>query len=150
MSVAKLADPPRTTLYAWDISHTFTTLYHPYSHEPSALTEYLKQKLHKQRAQHQSCSHHAQVEQNIPLEHDIFCRMPISPNQLLKPSGTSNGSPHPNHHNQCLQHYHCQQPHSTTQWPSILSRMVCHLSMPMSWGCTPCGLPHLLTVHALW
>ena len=47
------------------------TTYHPYSHNPSALTEYLKQKLHQQRAKHLSHSHPAQVEQNIPLKHNI-------------------------------------------------------------------------------
>ena len=41
---------PLNTSYAWDISHTLTTLYHPYAHEPSALTEYLKCKLQVQCA----------------------------------------------------------------------------------------------------
>ena len=41
--------------------------------------------------------------------------------------------------------------HTQVTWqPSILSRMVCRLSAPRSWGCTPCGPPHLLTVHVSW
>ena len=85
-----------------------------------------------------------------PINTHLFCRMPISPNQLLKPSGTLYGSPHPNHHDQHLQCHYRQQPHSATQQPSILSRMACHLSTPRSWGCTPCGPPHLSMVHVLW
>ena len=60
--------PPQTTLDAWDISHALTNMYHPYCHSPSALTKYLKAKLHSQRAKHLSRSLPAQVEQNIPLE----------------------------------------------------------------------------------
>ena len=63
--------PPEPTLYAWDISHAFTTTYHPYCHSPSALTEYLKHKLHHQRAKRLGHSPSAQVEQNVPLEHNI-------------------------------------------------------------------------------
>ena len=63
--------PPLNTLYAWDISHAFVTTYHPYSHSPSALTEYLKQKLRHQRAKRLGCSPTAQVEQNVPLERNI-------------------------------------------------------------------------------
>ena len=43
-------------------------MYHPYSHSPSALTEYLKQKLCHQWAKHLGHSLPAQVKQNIPLE----------------------------------------------------------------------------------
>ena len=43
-------------------------MYHPYTHEPSALTEYLKQKLRLQHAKCLSHSHLAQVEQSVPLE----------------------------------------------------------------------------------
>ena len=46
-------------------------MYHPYTHEPSALTEYLKQKLHLQRAKHLSRSHLAQVKQSVPLKRNI-------------------------------------------------------------------------------
>ena len=63
--------PPRITSYAWDISHAFADTYHPYCHSPSALTEYLKAKLHAQRAKCLSCSLSAQVEQDVPLEHNI-------------------------------------------------------------------------------
>ena len=62
---------PLNTSYAWDISHTLATLYHPYAHEPAALTEYLKRKLQVQRAKHRSRSHLAHIEQNVPLEHNI-------------------------------------------------------------------------------
>ena len=58
-------------MYAWDISHALATLYHPYAHEPSALTEYLERKLQVQRAKCQSRSHPAHIKQNIPLEHNI-------------------------------------------------------------------------------
>ena len=44
------------------------TTYHPYCHSPSALTEYLKAKLHAQCAKRLSCSLPAQVEQNVLLE----------------------------------------------------------------------------------
>ena len=43
-------------------------MYHPYCHSPSALTEYLKQKLHHQRAKRLGRSPSAQVEQNVPLK----------------------------------------------------------------------------------
>ena len=59
---------PLNTSYAWDISHTLVTTYHPYCQSPSALTEYLKQKLHHQRAKHLGHSPSTQVEQNVPLE----------------------------------------------------------------------------------
>ena len=58
-------------MYAWDISHALVTTYHPYCHSPSALTEYLKQKLRHQQAKCLGCSPSAQVEQNVPLEHNI-------------------------------------------------------------------------------
>ena len=60
--------PPESTSYAWDISHALVTTYHPYCHSPSSLTEYLKQKLHRQRAQQLSCSLPTQVESSVPLE----------------------------------------------------------------------------------
>ena len=53
---AEPADSPEITLYTSDISHALVTMYHPYSHEPSALTKYLKQKLHLQHAKHLSRS----------------------------------------------------------------------------------------------
>ena len=46
------------------------TMYHSYCHSPSALTEYLKQKLRHQQAKHLGRSPSAQVEQSIPLEHN--------------------------------------------------------------------------------
>ena len=61
---------PLNTSYAWEISHALVTTYHPYCHSPSALTEYLKQKLHIQRAKRLGHSPSAQVEQNVPLEHN--------------------------------------------------------------------------------
>ena len=45
-------------------------MYHPYAQSPSALTEYLRQKLRSQCAKQLSHSHSTQVEQNIPLEHN--------------------------------------------------------------------------------
>ena len=66
--VAQNLQTPPNTSYAWDISHALVTTYHPYCHSPSALTEYLKQKLHHQRAKHLGRSPIAQVEQDIPLE----------------------------------------------------------------------------------
>ena len=62
---------PLNTSYAWEISHALVTMYHPYCHNPSALTEYLKQKLRRQRAKCLGRSLPAQVEQNIPLERNI-------------------------------------------------------------------------------
>ena len=58
-------------MYAWDISHALVTTYHPYCHSPSALTEYLKQKLHLQRAKRLGRSLPAQVEPNVQLERNI-------------------------------------------------------------------------------
>ena len=43
-------------------------MYHPYCHNPSALTEYLKQKLRLQRAKRLGHSLPAQVEQSVQLE----------------------------------------------------------------------------------
>ena len=63
--------PPETTSYTWDISHTLATTYHPYCHSPGALTEYLKDKLRRQRAKCLSHSPPAQVEPNVPLECNI-------------------------------------------------------------------------------
>ena len=70
--------PPEPTSYAWDISHAFTTTYHPYCHSPSALTEYLKHKLHHQRAKCLGRSPSAQVEQNVPLEHNTDAQHSLS------------------------------------------------------------------------
>ena len=58
-------------MYAWDISHALVTTYHPYCHSLSALTEYLKQKLHLQRAKRLGCSLPAQVKPNVQPEHNI-------------------------------------------------------------------------------
>ena len=72
---------PQNHLYAWDISHALITLYHPYAHEPSALTEYLKQKLRVQQAKHRGHSHLTQVKSSIPLEHNTahtsHCLQPL-------------------------------------------------------------------------
>ena len=62
---------PLNTSYAWDISHAPIITYHPYCHSPSALTEYLKQKLCHQQAKCLGRSPSAQVKQNVPLEHNI-------------------------------------------------------------------------------
>ena len=62
---------PLNTSYAWDISHAPNITDHPYCHSPSALTEYLKQKLCHQQAKCLGCSPSAQVEQNVPLERNI-------------------------------------------------------------------------------
>ena len=70
-SCAEPADP-LNTLYAWDISHTFAITYHPYCQSPSALTEYLKQKLCHQRAKHLCRSPSAQVKQNVPLKRNML------------------------------------------------------------------------------
>ena len=70
LSCAEPTDP-LNTLYAWDISHALVTTYHPYCHSPSALTEYLKQKLCLQRAKRLGRSLTAQVEQHVPLERNI-------------------------------------------------------------------------------
>ena len=58
-------------MYAWEISHILVTTYHPYCHSPSALTEYLKQKLRAQCAKHLGHSLPAQVKQSVPLECNI-------------------------------------------------------------------------------
>ena len=58
-------------MYAWDISHALITTYHPYCHSPSALTEYLKQKLRLQQAKRLGHSLPAQVEPSVQLEHNI-------------------------------------------------------------------------------
>ena len=47
-------------------------MYHPYCHRPSALTEYLKQKLHHQRAKRLGRSPSAQVEPNVPLKRNTY------------------------------------------------------------------------------
>ena len=66
--VHDLQTSPWTTSYAWDISHTPVITYHPYCHSPSALTEYLKQKLRLQRAKRLGRSLPAQVEPSVQLE----------------------------------------------------------------------------------
>ena len=71
--IAQNLQTPWTTSYALDISHALVITYHPYAHEPSALTEYLKQKLRSQRAKHLSRSHSAPVKPNIPLGHNTIC-----------------------------------------------------------------------------
>ena len=58
-------------MYAWDISHTLVTTYRPYCHSPSALTEYLKQRLQLQRAKRLGRSLPAQVEPNVQPERNI-------------------------------------------------------------------------------
>ena len=58
-------------MYAWDISHTLVTTYHPYCHSPSALTEYLKHRLRLQRAKRLGRSPPAQVEPTVQLERNI-------------------------------------------------------------------------------
>ena len=63
-----LRDSPESTSYAWDLSHALVTTYHPYCHSPSALTEYLKQKLRLQRAKRLGRSLSTQVEPNVQLE----------------------------------------------------------------------------------
>ena len=59
---------PWTTSYAWESSHALVTTYHPYYHSPSALTEYLKQKLRTQRAKRLGRSLPTQVESNVQPE----------------------------------------------------------------------------------
>ena len=59
---------PPWTPHTPGISHALVTTYHPYCHSPSALTEYLKQRLHHQRAKCLGRSPSAQVEQSVPLE----------------------------------------------------------------------------------
>ena len=63
---------PSNTSYTWEISHTLVTTYHPYCQSPSALTEYLKQRLRAQRAKQLGHSHSAQVKQDVPLERNNF------------------------------------------------------------------------------
>ena len=67
---------PLTTLYAWEISHALDTMYHPYCHSPSALTEYLKGKLCLQRAKRLGRSPSAHVEPNVPLERNKIHQHP--------------------------------------------------------------------------
>ena len=70
--VHDLQTSPWTTSYAWDISHAPVTTYHLYSHSPSALTEYLKQKLRYQRAKRLGRSLSAQVKQSVQLERNSW------------------------------------------------------------------------------
>ena len=58
-------------MYAWDISHALVNTYHPYCHSPSALTEYLKNKLRIQRAKRLGRSLPTQVESNVRPERNI-------------------------------------------------------------------------------
>ena len=74
---------PLSTSYAWDISHALATLYHPYTTNPSALTEYLKRKLQVQRAKRRSRSHPAQVEPNVPLERNTIGENPWPPAEIV-------------------------------------------------------------------
>ena len=65
-------------------------MYHPYCQSPSALTEYLKQKLHHQRAKHLGCSPTAQVEQNVPLERNTTGQQcPNMPHTIPQAMGTN-------------------------------------------------------------
>ena len=74
---------PWTTSYAWEISHTLVTTYHPYCHSPSALTEYLKQKLCLQRAKRLGRSLPTQVESNIQLEHNMMNFLSTSSSSIV-------------------------------------------------------------------
>ena len=76
-------DPPWITLYAWDISHALATLYHPYAHKPSALTEYLKQKLREQHVKWDP----TQVKLNLLPEHNINLDLPTLATTTLKHLG---------------------------------------------------------------
>ena len=60
------------------------TLYHPYSQDGAALTQYLKRKLREQRAKQLSCSHIAHVEQNVPLERNINSDLPTLAATILE------------------------------------------------------------------
>ena len=63
-------DPPEPPCMPGISPMPSNTMYHPYTHSPSALTEYLRHKLHSQQAKRLSCSLMVQAEQNIPLEHN--------------------------------------------------------------------------------
>ena len=65
---AEPADPPEPPCMPGISPMPSSTTYHPYAQSPSALTEYLKQKLRLQCTKHLSRGHPAQVEQSIPLE----------------------------------------------------------------------------------
>ena len=65
---------PLNTSYAWDISHALVTTYNPHYHNPSALTEYLKQKLCHQWAKRLGRSPSAQVELDVPLKRNKINR----------------------------------------------------------------------------
>ena len=82
-SCAEPTDSPRTTLYAWEISHTLITTYHPYSHSPSALTKYLKYKLRLQRAKRLGRSLPTQVKSSIQLECNRKTELATRPWQFL-------------------------------------------------------------------
>ena len=74
---------PWITSYAWDISHALVTTYHPYCHSPSALTEYLKHKLHAQRAKRLGRSLPAQVEPNVQPERNTKWHYDLVPLRLV-------------------------------------------------------------------
>ena len=59
-------------------------MYHPYYHNPSALTEYLKQKLWLQRAKRLGRSLPAQVEQSVQLERNTYAHEPAALTEYLK------------------------------------------------------------------
>ena len=62
-------EPPHTP----GISPTpSNTTYHPYCHSPSALTEYLKQKLRHQQAKCLGRSCPTQIKQNVPLKRNTL------------------------------------------------------------------------------
>ena len=65
---AEPTDPPEPPSTPGISPTPSNTMYHPYTHSPRALTEYLKQKLRSQRAKRLSCSLPVQVEQDAPLE----------------------------------------------------------------------------------
>ena len=68
---AEPTDPPESPCMPGISPMPSSTTYHPYTQSPSALTEYLRQKLHLQCAKCLSRSHPAQVKQSIPLKHNI-------------------------------------------------------------------------------
>ena len=87
-----LQTPLEITLYAWDISHALVTTYHPYCHNPGALTEYLKQKLRLQWAKRLGRSLPAQVKPSVQLERNSWgvvervAHVPMSP-EVVVPQG---------------------------------------------------------------
>ena len=59
-------------------------MYHPYCHSPSALTEYLKQKLRVQRAKRLGRSPSAQVKPNVQLEHNMDTWVKLCTDEILR------------------------------------------------------------------